>query len=103
VTEHQVRNGPDRFMSYVAGEDTANGVPEHELSASDVEAINESLQLNEGDIVLLKAQFGQYTVSCMTPVNPRHNYHILTFLRVAARDSVNCGQPLSTKLSQLES
>lgn len=73
VAEHQVAGGPDRFMSYVAGEDTANGVPEHGLSAAEVEAINEALQLNEGDIVLLKNHFIHYAVSCITPVNARHD------------------------------
>jgi len=68
VIEHQVRSGPDRFMSYIAGEDTANGVPEHRLSAAEVETINESLQLNEGDIVLLKTEFFHFSVSCITPV-----------------------------------
>ena len=63
VSEHQSA-GHNRFISYIAGEATANGVPEHGLSAAAVEGINESLELNEGDMVLLKGRMGPFVVSC---------------------------------------
>jgi hypothetical protein len=53
LAEHQCE-GPDKFMSYIAGEETANGVPEHGLSAADIEDINDHLELEEGDLVILR-------------------------------------------------
>ncbi|TGZ76261.1 hypothetical protein EX30DRAFT_345031 [Ascodesmis nigricans] len=41
------------FKSYVANETTANGVPEHGLSATDIDDINESLGVEPNAIVVL--------------------------------------------------
>jgi hypothetical protein len=53
LAEHQCE-GPDAFMSYIAGEETANGVPKHGLSAEDVENINDHLELLDGDMVIMR-------------------------------------------------
>jgi hypothetical protein len=53
LAEHQCE-GPDAFMSYIAGEETANGVPKHGLTAQDVEDINDYLELYDGDMVILR-------------------------------------------------
>jgi len=52
-----------RFRSYVAGESSAYGIPEHGLTASYIETINERLRIEEGDIVLLKRRHGGFIVS----------------------------------------
>ena len=62
VAEYQGRQEKDRFMSYVADERTANGVPEHNFAASDVEEINEQLEVQRGDLVILQARPGRFSV-----------------------------------------
>lgn len=62
LQEELIAENP-RLVSYIASEETANGVPEHNLSAADVETINERMNILTGDLVLLtKAK--HLTVSC---------------------------------------
>ena len=56
-------NESGRFRSYVAGENSANGLPLVGLSAQDIEDVNERLNLEEGDIVVLKRRYGEFQVS----------------------------------------
>ena len=56
-------NDPIRFRSYVAGENSAHGLPLVGLSAQDIEDVNERLNIEEGDVVILRRHRGEFQVS----------------------------------------
>ncbi|KAI5800770.1 tRNA synthetases class II-domain-containing protein [Pyronema domesticum] len=49
------------FRSYIAGESSALGIPDVGLTASDIEAINDRLEISEGDIVILKRRLKPFS------------------------------------------
>jgi hypothetical protein len=53
LTEFQ-GEGETRFISYIANEKSANGVPEHGLTPHAIEELNDLLEVAPGNIVVIK-------------------------------------------------